>query len=67
MKSPSKRAVIKTARQRLAEWQEGTCPYCGTDDIMAGFVNDGRYRAICLQADCGVENYFSGPSVRKLR
>lgn len=67
MKSETKRAVIKTAKQRLAEWQAGFCPYCDSDDIMAGFINDGRYRAICLQANCGAENFFSGPSVRKLK
>jgi hypothetical protein len=65
MKSESKRAVIKTARQRLQEWQSGICPYCGTNDIMAGFINDGRYRALCLQADCATENYFSGPMVKR--
>jgi hypothetical protein len=62
MKSTTKHVVIKTARQRLAEWKDGTCPYCGTDDIMKGIINDGRFRGICFA--CGSENFFSGPSVR---
>jgi len=63
MKSENKRAVIKTAKQRLTEWQAGFCPYCDSDDIMAGVINDGRFRGICFA--CESENFFSGPSVRR--
>jgi hypothetical protein len=62
MKTPSKRAVIKTAKQRLTEWQAGFCPYCEKTNIMAGIIDDGRYLGLCF--DCKSENFFSGPSVR---
>ena len=62
MKSTTKRVVIKTAKQRLTEWQAGFCPYCDSDDIMKGIINDCRFRGICFA--CESENFFSGPSVR---
>lgn len=63
MKTHKPRAVIKTAHERYAEWREHVCPYCGSDDVMTGVINNGKYRAICFA--CEVENYFSGPMVKK--
>jgi len=64
MKSKDKRAVIKTARQRLAEWKGGHCPYCPSTNVNIADLNT-KTRAVCFE--CGAENYFSGPSVRKLK
>ena len=63
MKIHKPRAVLKNAHKRYAEWVEGYCPYCGSNDIMRGIINNGKYRAICFA--CEVENYFSGPMVKK--
>jgi transposase-like protein len=65
MKKESNRVVIKTARRRMCEWMIGVCPYCDSRNVMAGIIDDGRYRGICF--DCDSENFFSGPMVKEKR
>ena len=49
-----------TYDQRLALWQSGECPYCGsrkvTENRKAG--RNGRHYT-CHEDGCGAENYFS--------
>lgn len=63
MKHPHNKVSLKTDRQRLLEWRNRVCPYCDSDDVMVGIVNNGKYRALCFT--CRVENYFSGKMVEE--